>query len=70
MNWSCSAEDWRLGSEAKAISRADELVNEVKARDILLFHDENLHTVVLLDRLLPVLKARGFGFSPDAELIV
>lgn len=67
MNWSRSAEDWLFRSDTAAVSRADEMMDEVDARDILLFHDERLHTVVALDRLLPALRSRGYEFSPNWE---
>jgi peptidoglycan-N-acetylglucosamine deacetylase len=65
--WSCSAEDWRFRSDDAAMERAEELSAEVQSRDVLLFHDERLHTVAAMDFLLPRLKSRGLGLSPDAE---
>jgi peptidoglycan/xylan/chitin deacetylase (PgdA/CDA1 family) len=63
--WNRSSEDWQFRSDAAAIDRADELAELVQPRDILLFHDERLHTAVALEKLLPRLRERGFHFSPD-----
>lgn len=65
LTWSCSSGDWRFRSEAAAASRAQELADEIKPRDIILFHDERSDTVVALDRLLPALRSRGLQLSPD-----
>jgi peptidoglycan/xylan/chitin deacetylase (PgdA/CDA1 family) len=67
MNWSYSAEDWRFRADADAVRRAEEMVNDVAARDIILFHDERLQTALLLDNLLPAWKERGLGFAPSLE---
>lgn len=64
MHWSCSAEDWQFRSDEEAVARSDKMLNSIKKRDIILFHDETRHTVVALDRLLPALKSLGFGFAP------
>ncbi len=65
VNWSCSSQDWRLRSNAAAISRAEEMAEEIDRRDVVLFHDERLTTVAALNHLLPVLKSRGLQLSPD-----
>jgi peptidoglycan/xylan/chitin deacetylase (PgdA/CDA1 family) len=67
MTWSCSAEDWRFRSDSAAIARADEMISEVRPRDVLLFHDERSHTLLALDRLLPALRSRGFSLCPSLE---
>lgn len=70
VNWTCSAEDWRFRSDCAATARAEEMVNEIKARDVILFHDEQSHTVVALDHLLPALTLRGLQLSPSLENIL
>jgi len=70
ITWSCSADDWCFHSEDAAVRRADEMVAEVEARDIIVFHDEQLYSSRALERLLAALKARGFCLSPDLELLV
>jgi peptidoglycan-N-acetylglucosamine deacetylase len=68
--WSCSAEDWRFRSDAMAMERAEQMATEVRAGDIILFHDERSHTLVALDYLLPTLKSRGLSFRPDMERLL
>lgn len=62
--WSYSSEDWRFRSDKEAVESVERIANNVQPRDILLFHDERLHTVVALERLLPQLLSRGIRFDP------
>lgn len=65
MIWSHSADDWSHRSDSLAIARAEELATQVQPLDIVLFHDEQMHTVAALDHLLPALRTRGFNLSPE-----
>lgn len=62
--WSVSSEDWRFRCDDDAERRAKILQQEISPRDIVLFHDERLHTVAALERLLPRLVERGISLCP------
>lgn len=59
-----------MRSDAGAVPRAEEMIDVVESRSVLLLRDERSHSVVLLDRLLPALKARGFNLAPSLRQIL
>lgn len=68
MIWSLSTEDWRLTADVDAAKRAIDVAAATRHRDILLLHDEKMHTPALLDGLLPRLQDRGFSLAPGESL--
>ncbi len=70
MLWSLSSEDWQFRSSMEAVLCAQSMISIIRPQDILLFHDERMHSVEALDKLLPGLQARGFSFSPQLEHII
>ncbi len=67
MLWSYSSEDWRFSHcwdpMAASRERAAIMSTEICPRDIVLFHDEQLCTVQLLDMLIPILLDRGLELN-------
>lgn len=65
--WSVDSHDYRLRSPDQARLCYQDLVNHFRLhglnRDILLFHDDNLHTPLVLESLLPQLAELGADLS-------
>ena len=61
--WSKQGGEWaeRANDEPGEIARA--LASEIKARDLILLHDDNPKVPVILEELLPLVKKRGFDVS-------
>jgi peptidoglycan/xylan/chitin deacetylase (PgdA/CDA1 family) len=56
--WTLDAQDWRCRTPDDAIGVAERIVATVKAREIVLLHDDHPDVLTILDRLLPVLQQR------------
>ena len=59
-NWSLDTGDWRCRNDWDAASCAEQTVELLRPRDILLFHDNHPWIAAILDRLLPELGRRGW----------
>lgn len=60
--WSLDSEDWRFARQSDADAAADRIADCCAHRvvnDIVLMHDEKIHTAEMLARLLPRLKDRS-----------
>jgi peptidoglycan/xylan/chitin deacetylase (PgdA/CDA1 family) len=69
ITWSLDANDWNCRDAADAERSGDDLVNRAVPRDIVLLHDNHVGVLPLLDRLLPVLRKRGFDLAGGAETL-
>ena len=65
--WSIDPEDWKLRTPSVAAENARQLATMLLAkqrrREILLFHDDNVNTIVYLRTLLPKLRDAGCVFD-------
>ena len=57
-NWSLDTGDWRCRSDWDAACCAEQTLELLQPRDVLLFHDNHAWTAPILDRLLPELCRR------------
>ncbi|MCU0703171.1 MAG: polysaccharide deacetylase family protein [Fimbriiglobus sp.] len=58
--WTLDSGDWRCRNERDADVCASELVSEVRAGDVVLFHDTNPYLPRILAKVLPELDDRGW----------
>ena len=65
--WSLDSFDYR-GHGVETILRRLES-RRVSPGEVVLFHDDNSHTVDALARLLPAWRERGFAFPTLSELV-
>jgi peptidoglycan/xylan/chitin deacetylase (PgdA/CDA1 family) len=64
VQWSVDSEDWSRPGTGRIVRN---VLDEVRDRSIVLMHDgggPRLQTVQALERILPVLKKRGFVMQP------
>ena len=66
IQWSVDSLDWKNLSAAEITKR---VVGKATAGDIVLFHNQGLHTAEALDGIITELKEKGFRFVPIGELI-
>lgn len=59
VHWSLDSGDWQCRTEADARTCAAEVLELVRAGDVILLHDDHPRIAPLLDALLPGLNARG-----------
>lgn len=64
--WSIDTKDWE-GRSAESIS--NNVLNQAKAGDIVLFHLHGRNTAAALPRIIRELRARGFQFVTVSQLI-
>lgn len=69
VGWSAEVADWRFRTDLEAREGAARLLAEVRARDIVLLHDNNPSVLPLLDLLLPGLRERGYDLSSSCAFI-
>ena len=58
--WSVDTEDWRLRNDLAAQKQGIEFSSKVTQQDIILMHDNNIHTPVMLQQMLPRLSDSDF----------
>jgi peptidoglycan/xylan/chitin deacetylase (PgdA/CDA1 family) len=66
MGWSLDSQDWSCRTAEAAQRAAEQLLQEVQPRDIVLLHDDHDGVVRILDRVLPALKAQGLELTSGA----
>ena len=59
VHWSLDSGDWRCRTEADAQTCASEVLELVRAGDVILFHDDHARVLPILDAVLPALKEKG-----------
>ena len=59
VHWSLDSGDWRCRTETAARTCASEVLELVRAGDVILFHDDHARVLPILDAALPVLKENG-----------
>ena len=69
VTWSVDIHDWRCKSSDTAKTTARKLTTNIRAGDIILLHDDNLHIKSILQILLPELSAKGFNMANGLGLI-
>jgi peptidoglycan-N-acetylglucosamine deacetylase len=65
--WSVDSGDWKLRSRDDVDAAAERLLSRLSGRrlhDIVLFHDEQIWTARLLERVLPALTSRNVDLNP------
>lgn len=67
--WSKSGEEWGQRMEEPAASIAQHLIDDVRARDIVLLHDNNSKVPEILRRILPELQQKGLEFSQGLDTL-
>ena len=65
INWSLDSRDWELQDADKIVN---EVLNNVRDGDIVLFHDARASTTEALARLLPALSEQGYQLVTVQEL--
>ena len=66
IQWSIDSLDWQNLSADAMVRR---ILPVIGPGDIVLFHNDGMHTPEAVDRLLPELKARGLSVVPISQLI-
>ena len=66
IQWDVDSPDWKDLSVDEICSR---ITSKVKNGSIVLFHNGTANTASALEKLLPLLKEKGFEFVPVSELI-
>ena len=66
IQWSVDSLDWQNLSADAMVQR---ILNVIGPGDIVLFHNDGMHTPEAVDRLIPALKARGLQVVPISQLI-
>lgn len=66
VQWSVDSLDWQ---DLSADAMVERIVSRIAPGDIVLFHNDGTHTPEAVDRLIPLLKARGFRIVPVSQLI-
>lgn len=61
--WSFDTNDWRLRDDDSARTQADELVPGISHRDVILMHDDNPHTPIMVTKMLHTLAAENYDLS-------
>jgi peptidoglycan/xylan/chitin deacetylase (PgdA/CDA1 family) len=73
MLWSVDSGDWKLRSSVAARQRGREMSEDLVSRpglsEIILFHDDNVNTIAMLEELLPCLRQSGCDLSGSAETL-
>jgi len=67
IQWSVDSLDWQDLSAEEICSR---VLKDIHAGDIVLFHNNGLHTAEALPRILAELQARGLAVVPVSELLL
>lgn len=65
VRWSLDSRDWELRDDNTAAQRGVDVARKAKAGDIVLMHDDNAHTPVLLKTMLAELSDKGFNLQPE-----
>ena len=58
--WSLDTNDWRLRDDSAAKTQGIELTNQAAHRDVILMHDDNIHTPVMLREMLQRMSDQDF----------
>lgn len=66
VQWSVDSLDWQ---DLSADTMVERILRGIEPGDIVLFHNDGTHTPEAVDRLIPLLKARGFRIVPVSQLI-
>jgi peptidoglycan/xylan/chitin deacetylase (PgdA/CDA1 family) len=61
--WSIEAGEWGRRKTETAETLAEYVIEHIRPRDVLLLHDDNPKTLVVLERLLPYICQRGWDVS-------
>ena len=69
VNWSLGVKDWQCRSKSDAHKAADQIIQFVKPRDIVLLHDDNPYVVDILQIVLPFLKSKGFELASGCNYL-
>lgn len=64
--WTIDSMDWRTNADAQLI--CDTVLDQVEDGDVIVFHDDNKHTVQALKTLLPALREKGFQFVTCTQM--
>src|SRR4029453_6784176 len=67
--WTGEVADWAFRTSDEAEAGASELLRTIAPQDIVLLHDDNRQVLELLDRVLPVLRSRGFDLASGVDLL-
>jgi peptidoglycan/xylan/chitin deacetylase (PgdA/CDA1 family) len=67
VTWSVDSDDWRSRTPTSAELVVGELLDRIAPRDIVLLHDDHPGVLTILDRLLPVLKARHLDLERGVD---
>lgn len=68
--WTREVADWAFRTSDEAEAGASELLRTIAPQDIVLLHDDNRKVLELLDRVLPVLRSRGFDLASGVDLLL
>jgi len=67
--WSLDPRDWACSTPEDAEASAAALLAGVRARDIILLHDDHPHILAILDRVLPALRERDFDLRRGVAML-
>ena len=66
IQWSLDSLDWKIVSKNDIVRR---IMERVKPGDIILFHNDGLHTAAAVDEILTRLLSQGYQVVPVSQLI-
>jgi len=69
MLWSLDGGDWSCKTPDKAKQIAKYLIERIRPNAIVLLHDDNPNVLIILDMLLPALKARKLDLHSGIEFL-
>ena len=61
--WSLDTKDWRLRDDSTAQSQGIDITGQVAHRDIILMHDDNVHTPIMVNEMLQRMSEQNFNLS-------
>jgi len=67
--WSLDGQDWRFYGQNRALEISELLLRHLVVRDIILLHDDNPNTPLILDRILPVISNKRLDLRSGIECL-
>jgi peptidoglycan-N-acetylglucosamine deacetylase len=68
IQWDVDSLDWKPDISREEIK--SRVLTKVKNGSIILFHNDTLHTAIILSDIIAALKHQGYGFLPVSEMIL
>jgi len=65
--WSLDTNDWRLRDDDSALNLGTSITDQLTHRDVVLMHDDNVHTPVMVNEMLQRMKELDYDLSSFVE---